>query len=300
MSWLQLRLDCGKLEAAGLEEALLEAGALSVTLEDREDEPLLEPAVGATPLWQAIRITGLFPADRDMQQVQRALAALPASASARVEILEDKDWEREWMQHYQPMRFGRRVWICPSWLSPPEPEAINLLLDPGLAFGTGTHPTTAMCLGVLDGLELAGDSVVDFGCGSGILGIAALRLGAARLLAVDNDPQALAATADNATRNAIDPGSLTISQPGEYDAAAWRGGAALVLANILAGPLAALRDELCDLLAPGGRLVLAGLLESQADELIEHYAQRLPLAIVKQQQEWVCLSGCYQSAEPLL
>lgn len=294
MSWLQLRLDCSKADAAALEDALLGAGALSVTLEDRADEPMLEPALGTTPLWQAIRITGLFSADADMQSVVDALGPLPAPASPRIEILEDKDWEREWMQHYEPMRFGERVWICPSWKSPPDPDAINLLLDPGLAFGTGTHPTTAMCLQALDARELNDCQVVDFGCGSGILGIAALRLGAARLLAVDNDPQALSATADNAQRNGIEAAALEIALPGKYQASSWEAQADLVLANILAGPLAALSDELCGFLRPGGELILAGLLESQADELISHYAPRMALRAIKQQAEWVCLAGRYQ------
>ncbi|MFT4767931.1 MAG: ribosomal protein L11 methyltransferase [Glaciecola sp.] len=291
MSWLQLRIDCDKAQAEPLEDALLAAGALSVTLEDREDEPLLEPAVGATPLWKAIRITGLFMADADMDQVLASFRDIPGAPTARVEILEDKDWEREWMEHYGPMRFGERVWICPSWKEPPEPNAINLLLDPGLAFGTGTHPTTAMCITALDGMALDGARVVDFGCGSGILGIAALRLGATQLLAVDNDPQALTATADNAARNSIDPDSLQITPPGNYELNDWQGSANLVLANILAGPLVALSQELCDFLAPGGQLVLAGLLDTQAEELIAHYAPRLELSVLEQQAEWVCLGG---------
>jgi len=291
MSWLQLRLDCGKASAALLEDALLAAGALSVTLEDREDEPMLEPAVGATPLWKAIRITGLFMADSNMDEAIAALSGLDGAGSARVEILEDKDWEREWMQHYEPMRFGNRVWICPSWKEPPEPDAINLLLDPGLAFGTGTHPTTAMCLTALDGMSLQNARVVDFGCGSGILGIAALRLGATQLLAVDNDPQALIATAANAARNDIDPHSLEIKLPGAYQNQDWRGSANLVLANILAGPLAELSEVLCDFLAPEGTLVLAGLLETQAEQLIAHYAPQINLSVLQQEAEWVCLGG---------
>lgn len=291
MSWLQLRIDCGKASAGPLEDALLAAGALSVTLEDREDEPMLEPAVGATPLWKAIRITGLFTAGANMDETLAALSELDDAGSARVEILEDKDWEREWMQHYEPMRFGDRVWICPSWKEPPDPDAINLLLDPGLAFGTGTHPTTAMCLTALDGMQLKNARVIDFGCGSGILGIAALRLGAIELLAVDNDPQALIATADNAARNGIDPHSLKIKLPGTYAKQDWQSSANVVLANILAGPLAELSQELCDFLAPGGQLILAGLLDTQAETLIEHYAPRMSLSVLYQQEDWVCLGG---------
>ena len=147
MTWLQLRLDTQPGRGQALEDLMLATGAVAVTMEDNADQPVLEPGVGETPLWGQTRLTGLYPADTDMDAV---LAAFPAEllrqANQRVEILEDKDWEREWMQHYQPMQFGSRLWVCPSWLEPPEPDAVNLLLDPGLAFGTGTHPTTALCL----------------------------------------------------------------------------------------------------------------------------------------------------------
>lgn len=289
MSWLQLSLDCTKAEAATLEDHVLEAGALSVTLEDRADEPMLEPAVGETPLWRAIRLTALFPADWDMQALAEAFSA--PERHTRIEILEDKDWEREWMQHFSPMRFGRRLWICPSWQEPPDPNAVNLLLDPGLAFGTGTHPTTALCLEALDGMDLVGKRVVDFGCGSGILGIAALRLGATELLCVDNDPQALQATADNAERNGIAADRLHICLPGQYAEQDWVGSSDLVLANILAGPLADLSEELCQFLKPGSQLIMAGLLESQVEDLIAAYATRLELAALSQREEWVCLAG---------
>ena len=291
MSWLQLRLDCEKDAAESLEDALLAAGALSVTFEDREDEPMLEPGVGETPLWKALRITGLFAADTDGDALMAYVDDLPGATSARLEILEDKDWEREWMQHYQPMQYGQRLWICPSWIDPPDPDAINLLLDPGLAFGTGTHPTTAMCLRALDGFTLEYQLVVDYGCGSGILGIAALRLGARELLAIDNDPQALIATRDNAQRNGVDTAAITIGLPDDKAVDLWNQRGDLVVANILAGPLAALSETLCTLLRPGGRLIMAGLLESQAEVLIDHYAPRLALHVREQQEEWVCLEG---------
>jgi ribosomal protein L11 methyltransferase len=292
MSWLQLRLDCDQASADALEAALLEAGALAITLDDRANEPILEPGVGETPLWQAIRLTALFPADADMDAVMDAVRdCLPAGAAPRLELLEDRDWSREWMRHYRPMQFGERLWICPSWLEPPRPDAVNLLLDPGLAFGTGTHPTTAMCLSAVDRRVRDGQGVVDYGCGSGVLGVAALRLGAGRLLAIDNDPQALTATRANAERNGIALASVHIGLPDDPAIATWKGRGDLVLANILAGPLAALRDTLCDLLAPGGELVMAGLLETQAAGLIETYAPRLTLAVIDQRQEWVCLAG---------
>lgn len=290
MAWLQLRLDCEPASADALEDTLLGVGALSVTLEDRADQPLLEPRVGETPLWDAIRLTGLFPADTDMGPV---LDALPAGSrdSARTEILEDKDWEREWMSHYEPMAFGERLWICPSWKTPPDPDAVNLLLDPGLAFGTGTHPTTAMCLEAVDRFAAPGQQVVDYGCGSGILGIAALKLGARHLLAVDNDPQALVASADNASRNGVDPDAIEVALPGGYDRNAWKARSQLVLANILAGPLAELADPIIELMAPGARLVLAGLLDTQMDGLVSAYAPRVALSVFARRDEWVCLSG---------
>ena len=292
MSWLQLRLDTAPAQVEALEDALLASGAVAVTLEDNADQPVLEPAVGETPLWLETRLTALYPADTDMDAVQDMLPPdLLAGCNQRVEILEDKDWEREWMQHYQPMQFGKRLWICPSWLQPPEPDAINLMLDPGLAFGTGTHPTTALCLETLDRLAPQGWRVVDYGCGSGILAVAALKLGAEIALGVDNDPQALVATRDNAQRNGIPGPALAVALPGDYDATPWRGSCQLVLANILAGPLLSLSETLLDLLAPGGTLVLSGLLVTQAEDVISHYAPNLELTLAAEQDGWACLVG---------
>jgi len=292
VGWLQLRLDASPADVEALEDLLLSSGSVAVTLEDNADQPVLEPAVGETPLWGQTRITGLYPADADMDAV---LAAFPSELLARfhhrVEILEDRDWEREWMQHYQPMQFGRRLWVCPSWLAPPDPAAVNLLLDPGLAFGTGTHPTTALCLAELDTLDLGGQTVVDYGCGSGILAVAALLLGAERGLGVDNDPQALLASRDNAQRNGIADHRFQLALPGQFDVDNWRGEAQVVIANILAGPLMALSDTLLELLAPGGTLLLSGLLQTQADEMIAHYAPRIALHVASEHEGWVCLRG---------
>ena len=307
MTWLQLRLHVRRDDITALEELLLASGAVAVTLEDNADQPLLEPGVGETPLWQQTRITGLYPADTDMHGVLRTLPnRLLTRAAQRVEILEDKDWEREWMQHYQPMQFGQRLWVCPSWLEPPEPSAVNLLLDPGLAFGTGTHPTTALCLRQLDGMSWAGQTgsrqtgsrqtgshqiVVDYGCGSGILAMAALKLGAARALAVDNDPQALAASRDNAARNNIAPEKIAAVFPQEVDLREWGQAADVVIANILAAPLIDLSDTLLHFLKPGGTLLLSGLLHNQAEAVCAHYAARLPLHVVGEHDGWVCLRG---------
>jgi ribosomal protein L11 methyltransferase len=292
MTWLQLRLDTDPAAAASLEDLMLATGAVAVTLEDNADQPVLEPGVGETPLWQHIRLTGLYRADADMETVLDAFPSqLLQHANHRVEILEDKDWEREWMQHYRPMQFGTRLWVCPSWLEPPEPDAVNLLLDPGLAFGTGTHPTTDLCLRELDAMELAGVTAVDYGCGSGILAVAALKLGAALALGVDNDPQALAASLDNAQRNGLAAQQLPVALPEDVVLAEWQQRAEVVIANILAGPLMQLSDTLLQFLRPGGTLLLSGLLQTQADELRQHYADRIALRVAGEKDGWVCLRG---------
>lgn len=292
MTWLQLSLDTSAEGVEALEDLMLATGAVAVTLADNADQPLLEPGVGETPLWNKVRLTGLYPADTDMDAVLAQFpGALLEGANGRQEILEDKDWEREWMKHYAPMRFGERLWVCPSWLEPPEPDAVNLVLDPGLAFGTGTHPTTALCLAELDAMDLSGAVAVDYGCGSGILAVAALKLGATRVLGVDNDPQALDASRDNASRNNIPPDALPLALPGAFDAGAWRGAADLVIANILAGPLVELSDTLLDFLRPGGTLLLSGLLETQAPELCEHYGERVDIGVAGSKDGWVCLRG---------
>ena len=264
MPWLQLQIHTDRQCSDAIEQALLAAGAAAVTLQDAADQPILEPGVGETPLWNDVRVTGLFAAaiDTDLAAVRAAAAYGAELPRHRWEILEDKDWEREWMQHYRPLRCGQRLWVCPSWLQPPEPAAVNLLLDPGLAFGTGTHPTTFLCLQWLDGLDLAGKTVLDYGCGSGILGIAALLLGATQVIAVDNDPQALLATRDNGARNHIDPQRLTTCSPDQIPAIQ----ADISVANIL-----------------------AGLLESQADEVMTAYAAQFAFAPAAQLQQWVRL-----------
>ena len=292
MSWLQLRLDARPDELEKLESLMLATGSVAVTMEDNADNAVLEPGVGQTPFWMQTRVTGLYPADADMDTI---LARFPTKllefANTRVEILEDKDWEREWMTHYQPMQFGQSFWVCPSWLEPPDPSATTMLLDPGLAFGTGTHPTTALCLTELAKMTLTKRQVVDYGCGSGILGVAALLLGAADVLAVDNDPQALVATVENGKRNNITPSSLAVFLPENVDLEYHAEKADVVIANILAGPLIGLSDTLLSLLKPGGSLLLSGLLEKQAEELREHYLPRIELTIAAEKDGWVCLLG---------
>jgi ribosomal protein L11 methyltransferase len=292
MTWLQLRLDTNPAQLEALEDLMLATGSVAVTLEDNADQPVLEPAVGETPLWNQTRLTGLYMADTDMDKVLAQFPpALLSDSHHRVEILEDKDWEREWMQHYQPMQFGESFWVCPSWIAPPDPNATNLLLDPGLAFGTGTHPTTALCLSELAGMTLAGQNVVDYGCGSGILAVAALQLGANSVLAVDNDPQALTASTENAKRNQMAPASLRVAMPEDVNFDIDSNAAELVIANILAGPLIALSDTLLGLLKPGGTLLLSGLITSQSEQLCSHYSPHIQLRVASERDGWVCLRG---------
>jgi ribosomal protein L11 methyltransferase len=288
MPWLELRIDSSREDAPALEEALLTAGALSVTLQDNADQPIFEPALGETPLWQATRVTGLFEADVDTAKVERRLRL----NQPHWHVVEDKDWEREWMQHYQPIQCGERLWICPSWLAPPNPDAVNLLLDPGLAFGTGTHPTTFLCLAWLADQQLQDLSVMDYGCGSGILGIASLLLGAKQAVGVDIDPQALLATQDNAARNGLAPERFPVffprQAPGEP--------VDLLLANILAGPLVELAPTLLELLKPGGRICLSGVLASQAETVQQAYRNSIDFAPIRQKDEWVCMTGVRRTA----
>lgn len=301
MSWLQLVFESDRTRVPALEDALLEIGALSVTLQDSADEPVFEPGVGETPLWQATRVLALFeiPADATKTDVDAQTAALIDELQQlitlpvwRAEQLQDQVWERAWMADFQPMRFGQRLWICPSWAEPPDPSGVVLALDPGLAFGTGTHPTTALCLEWLDGQPLDGCTVIDYGCGSGILGIAALLLGAQRVIAVDNDPQALLATRANAERNHIAPERLVTCLPGQLPD---DGPADVMVANILAGPLQELAPLLTGLTRPGGRIALSGILAEQAEAVASAYRAAFELAPIAQRAEWVRIDGVRQT-----
>jgi ribosomal protein L11 methyltransferase len=294
MSWLQLLFDSDRERAPILEAALEDAGALSVTLQPLQDagaaeELVLEPGVGETPLWQATRVVALFAEHTDAAAVVAELRRrLPALPPWRAETLADQVWERAWMADFQPLRCGRRLWICPSWCPPPAEAEVVLALDPGLAFGTGTHPTTALCLEWLDAQPLDGCTVLDYGCGSGILAIAALLLGAARALAVDNDPQALTATRDNAERNGIAAERLSTYLPEQLPAAA---AADIVIANILAAPLQTLAPTLARHTAAGGRLALSGILAEQGAAVGAAYRPWFDLSAPAQRQEWLRLDG---------
>ena len=291
-AWQELSYTANKDHVDALEDWLFAAGAVSVTLEDDADQPLLEPGPGETPLWDAVRLTALFPGDMDLQPLLDTTPPQPVldTPHAPVRVV-DQEWTRVWEEQFHPMKMGTRLWICPSWTPPPDPDAINILLDPGLAFGTGTHPTTAMCLRALDAGLSEGQPVIDYGCGSGILGIAAARLGAATVLAVDNDPQAIAASLDNAVRNQVDGATFSAVLPDDASVHSALASADWVVANILAGPLIGLAPRLMSLIAPGGRLLLAGLLSDQVEAVAAAYAPTVNLSVVDQVEEWVLLAG---------
>ena len=289
MPWLQAQLTVDKGRAPLIELLFENLGAVAVTMEDAGDEPMLEPAPGETPLWQATRITGLFEGDTDADSLRSTInQALAADVSRHLvlERLADQDWERAWMDQFHPMQFGRRLWIRPSGSTITQPDAVIVDLDPGLAFGTGTHPTTALCLRWLDGQDLHGRTVIDFGCGSGVLGIAALKLGAARVVAVDHDPQAVLATRDNAARNAVDDRIEVLHSDGFADH-----NADLVMANILANVLITLAPKIQRLVKPGGTLVMSGVLQAQADDVMRAYADSLDFRAIQTQDDWVLLHG---------
>ena len=288
MPWIQIRINATAKTADKVSNMLLGRGAQAVTFMDAKDVPVYEPMPGETPLWGETEVMGLFDAETDPAPTIAFFQQIfGEDVGYKVEQLEDKDWVREWMDHFHPMQFGERLWICPSWRDVPDPEAVNVMLDPGLAFGTGTHPTTALCLQWLDGLDLAGKTVVDFGCGSGILGIAALKLGAARVIGIDIDPQAIQASRDNAERNGVADQIelyLPADQPQDVEAD-------VVVANILAGPL----RELAPLIAGHGKagslMALSGVLESQAPELETIYGQWFEMDPTAVKEEWCRLSG---------
>ena len=296
-AWQEWSLNTAASLVEPLEDWLFEQGALAVTLEDDADQPLLEPGPGETPIWDAVKVTALFATDVDLAPIVASVPRdlLTLDATTEIKGLADRDWERVWMDDFRPMRLGERLWVCPSWTDVPDPNAVNVLLDPGLAFGTGTHATTAMCLSALDSLIVGGEAVADYGCGSGILAIAALKLGAATALGIDNDPQALVASRDNAKRNAIQNEQLLLGLPDCHDEQAWSAKADVVVANILAEPLIQLSDRLLALMAPGGTVLMTGVLIEQAPRLIDHYASaNVTLTLHEQRDGWALLRGEHQ------
>lgn len=296
MPWLQLRLAITPEQAEPMEDLLLGLGAVSVTFMDAEDQPIFEPDLGTTPLWQHTHLLALFEADTERQPLLDLLQQLwqQPLPEYQFEDIADQDWERSWMDNFQPMRFGRRLWIVPSWHEAPDSQAVNLLLDPGLAFGTGTHPTTALCLEWLDGQDVHGLNAIDFGCGSGILAIAALLLGAERVTGTDIDPQALEASRDNARRNGIADERFPLYLPEAMPAEP----ADLLLANILAGPLVSLAPQLISLVRPGGRIALSGILAEQTEEILAAYRDAFELDPVAEKDGWIRVTGVRRGVAP--
>ena len=290
MAWIEISIRVVREVAAKAEFTLEQLGALAITLQDDEDHPVLEPGPGLTPLWPTLQVRGLFEEGTDPERVFGAWQIVSGAAGSdqfRWREVADQDWERAWMDRFAPMKFGHRLWIIPGGMEIPfDPENIEIQLDPGLAFGTGTHPSTALCLEWLDGQEVAGRTVVDYGCGSGILGIAAARKGAGRVICVDNDPQALEATADNAARNAVS-GIVECHTPQTYT----RPEADLVMANILAAPLIELAPLLLCSLRPQGFLALSGILTEQADDVMAAYQAGLAGIGLSSRDDWVLLQG---------
>jgi ribosomal protein L11 methyltransferase len=287
MTFYEIEFPLAALSSDAVEAALLEVGASSITFVDRGDEPVLEPLPGEVRLWSDTLVRALFQESSDAAVNLDRLATVlgpHVTQTARVRAVEDQVWERAWLTGWKSLRFGRRLWVCPRAAEAPEdPQAIVVRLDPGLAFGTGTHPTTALCLQILDSLPIEGRTLIDYGCGSGILGLAALKLGAAHVTAVDLDPQALIATRDNALRNGVAP-SITVqgieaSLPSAF----------CVVANILAGPLIELAPKLTLACEPGGHLLLSGLLKTQAYAVKGAYASGFDMVQVIERDEWCCI-----------
>ncbi|MBL1320255.1 MAG: 50S ribosomal protein L11 methyltransferase [Methylophaga sp.] len=287
MAWIQFIFDSTPDAADHLSDVLSECGASAVTFQDNEDQPIYEPEIGTTPLWAATNVTALFDAETDTDLIIQLLGGMLAPEtvpSYRIEAVEDRDWVREWMDNFHPMKFGKKLWICPSWHSPPDENAVNIMLDPGLAFGTGTHPTTALCLNWLDQADVKDKVVIDYGCGSGILAIAAALLGAKKVIGVDTDPQALEATQANAKRNEVQIDTYLPDDCPDMTCD-------LLLANILAGPLQSLAEHLANLTKAGAPIVLSGILDVQAEDVSKSYQAWFDMKAPVLKDEWIRLVG---------
>lgn len=285
MPWQELSIPVNKNSVEALSDLLTEQGALSVTFQDDGDQPVFEPELGETAVWKETKVTGLFDEKADLTAFCAQLEK-DFDTTSVISILEDQIWERSWLEHFKPMKFGERLWICPSEQDVSEEGAIVIKLDPGLAFGTGTHPTTALCLKWLGEIDLAGKRVIDYGCGSGVLAVAALLLGAEEAVAVDIDPQALLATQDNAEKNGV-LSRIHCYLPEQFTPQK----ADIVLANILAEPLIELSDLISGLVAPGGQLALSGILKEQVPSVEAAYSDKLALAPAVLEEEWARITG---------
>lgn len=290
MSWIEIELRTTTSQCNLLEELLFECGACSVTLQDAKNQPVYEPAPDSTPLWENIRIKGLFTTDVNINTVIDTLKNIAPDvwATHLVNVVEDKEWEKECMLDFRATQFGEKLWVCPGWCEPPDPDAVNVMLDPGCGFGSGSHPTTAMCLEWLGAHAISGELVVDYGCGSGILGIASALLGAKFTLGVDIDPQALEASTKNAKRNHIKPEKFAAVYPENIPPGIKAG---ILLANILSGPLTEMASKLANLVRPGGSIVLSGILSDQAEVVTHAYLPWFLMDPPVLKENWVRLTG---------
>ncbi len=290
MAWVQIRFSVSAEHVDELSDFLMEVGSQSVTFTAAADQKaIFELYPGDVNYWPTSTCVALFDAADDLDFIVKQMAANPmigADFEHKIEQVEDKDWEREWMDNFHPIKFGERLWICPSWRDIPDPEACNVILDPGLAFGTGTHATTALCLKWLESMDLSDKTVLDFGCGSGILAIAALKLGAKRAIGIDIDPKAITASIENAERNGVaDQIELYLPEDApEFNTD-------VIVANVLAGPLKELKEIICGYGETGTLLALSGILAEQADDVANEYQPLAKLNPATQEDEWVRIDG---------
>ncbi len=295
MAWWQLSVQSSAAELEQTENSLLELGAVAITLSDAKDEPLYEPLPGDTPIWQHSIVTGLFAQKHSLEALYDGLIqSLPEHQihTAKKTVIDDQDWSRVHLQYFKPIQCAQKLWVVPSWHEAPDPSAVNIQLDPGLAFGTGGHATTALCLSWLGEHDIQNQSVIDYGCGSGILAIAAYKLGASEIHSVDIDPQALEASRENARRNDIDPALLNITLPEAFKSEP----VDLLIANILSGPLVKFVARFSELVKPGGQILLSGILQTQANDIKQAYLPYFELDPICVKDDWIRVSGTRKSS----
>ena len=292
--WQQLKIQLHSENASYFEQILFDSDAISISYLDAEDQPVFQEKPGSTPLWDNTFLLCLFNTKTDLGSLLNKLRCntkVLNNKSLNIELIEDQDWERSWMKDFEPIQFGEKLWIFPSCLSPPEPNAVNIKLDPGLAFGTGNHATTSLCLRWLDQADVRGSEVIDYGCGSGVLSIASALLGAVKVHSVDNDPQAISATIDNSRRNKVPGDVLTTYLPEAVPPVH----ADILIANILERPLIDLSEKFAELVKKGGYITLSGLLEEQIPSLLSCYDRWFDMEAPQVEQGWVLLCGTRKS-----